>query len=73
MFDEIRNEIHKAAADDQKVAMLHLQVLKNARKLATTDPKEFCRLVSIPETYATEFRKMLSLARLMEQKGLHLA
>lgn len=73
MFDEIRQEIHKAAAEDQKVAMLHFQVLKHARQLATTDPKEFCRMVNVPEAYATEFRKMLSLARLMEQLGVRLS
>ncbi|HET7675032.1 MAG TPA: transcription factor [Gammaproteobacteria bacterium] len=72
MFEEIRNEIHKAAAEDQKVAMLHFQVLKNARQLANTDAKEFCGLVGIPETYATEFRKMLGLFRLMEQLGVRL-
>ena len=73
MFEEIALEIDRAAANSQKVAMLHFQVLRNARQLATTDPKEFCRLVSIPESYATEFSKMLGLARLMNELGVRLA
>lgn len=73
MFEEIDREIHRAVAHQQKVAMLHFQVLKHARQLANTDAKEFCRQVRVPESYAIEFRKMLSLARLMEEQGVRLA
>jgi len=73
MFEKIAQEIRKAAAERQKVAMLHFQVLKHARPLAAINAREFCRLVSISETYATEFRKMLSLSRLMDQQGVRLA
>ena len=52
--------------------MLHLQVLTHARQLATTNAKEFCELVNIHASYATEVRKMLSLARLMEEKGVQI-
>ena len=72
MFEEIARHIQQAAAENQKVAMLHLQVLKNAKALETTDALEFCRLVRIPTSYATEVRKMLSLARLMEEQGVRL-
>ncbi len=72
MFEEIAREIRRAAEDNRKVAMLHFQVLKNARQLATTSPKEFCELVEIHASYATEVRKMLSLARLLEEKGVQI-
>ena len=76
MFEEIARRIHQAAVENHKVAMLHFQVLKNAKALETADAVvravEFCRLVRIPASYATEFRKMLSLARLMEEQGVRL-
>lgn len=72
MFEEIAREIRRAAEDNQKVAMLHFQVLTHARQLATTNAKEFCELVNIHASYATEVRKMLSLARLMGEKGVQI-
>jgi len=50
--------------------MFHLQVLRHAPELGNIDPVEFCRLTKVPESYATEFRKMISLARLLREKGL---
>jgi hypothetical protein len=44
-------------------------VLKNAADLEGINPKGFCREVSVPETYATEFTKMIALARLMKEQG----
>lgn len=73
IFDEIRQEISNAEGKWQKVAMLHFQVLKHARRLAKTSPREFCRLVNLPESYSTEYQKMLSLARLMKEQGVMLA
>ena len=55
------------------MAMFHFQVLKNAAALEGTDPQSFCREIDVPETYQTEFRKMLGLARVMRQKGVRLA
>jgi hypothetical protein len=68
MFDDIASRIHQAAHKSNKIAMFHLQVLTHARELANIDPVEFCHLVGVPESYATEFRKMLKLARLMESE-----
>lgn len=70
MIDEIKAAIHRAEGTNQKVAMLHFQVLKNAEELADIDPKGFCKEVSISEKYATEFRKMIALARLMKEQGV---
>jgi hypothetical protein len=50
-------------------AMFHFQVLKNADDLAGIDPKNFCKEVPVPESYATEFTQMIALARLMKEHG----
>ena len=55
------------------MAMVHLQVLQHADKLGDMEPVEFCRLVNVPMSYATEFRKMFSLARLMEAESVTLS
>jgi hypothetical protein len=72
MFEEIRNAIQEASADNQKVAMFLFQVLKNADKLADVDPEVFCHEMGMTEAYPTEFRKMLALSRLMKQQGVRL-
>ena len=52
--------------------MFHFQVLKNANELVGIDPKGFCKEVSVPESYATEFTQMIALARLMKKHGAKL-
>ena len=73
MIEDIRSAVHAASATDQKIAMFHFQVLKNAVALEGVDPESFCRDIGVPTTYQTEFRKMLSLARVMRQQGVRLA
>lgn len=73
MIEEIKRAIEEAAVSGQKIAMFHFQVLKNADSLETIDSKLFCKQIGVPESYATEFQKMLSLARIMRQQGLHIA
>ena len=70
MIEQIKAAVHGAAATNQKVAMLHFQVLKNADDLEGADPKAFCKEISVSEKYATEFRKMIALARLMKEQGV---
>jgi hypothetical protein len=69
VIEQIKAAIHLAAGRNQKIAMFHFQVLKNADELAGIDPEGFCQEVSMSETYATEFRKMIALARLMKEQG----
>jgi hypothetical protein len=69
VIEQIKAAIHRAAGKKQKIAMFHFQVLKNADELADIDPNGFCKEVSMSETYATEFRKMIALARLMKEQG----
>ncbi len=54
------------------VEVFHLQILKHADELEGVDPEAFCKELSIPAPYATEFRKMLNLARLMKEQGIKL-
>jgi hypothetical protein len=72
VIERIKSAVHRAAAKNQKIAMFHFQVLKNADDLEGMDPKGFCREISVPETYATEFTKMIALARLMKEQGVRL-
>ncbi|MFZ0912792.1 MAG: hypothetical protein WBQ76_07955 [Candidatus Korobacteraceae bacterium] len=72
MIERIKTAVQRAAGKNQKIAMFHFQVLKNADELAGIDPKGFCKEISVPETYATEFTKMIALARLMKELGAKL-
>lgn len=69
MIEQIKAAIHGAIAKKQKLAMFHFQVLKNADDLAEIDRKRFCKEVSVPESWATEFTQMIALARLMKEQG----
>lgn len=69
MIEQIKSAVHHAAGKNQKIAMFHYQVLKNADDLEGIDPKGFCKEISVPATYATEFTKMIALARLMKEQG----
>ncbi len=72
MSEQIKNAVHSAADSNQKIAMFHYQVLKNASSLQGVDPIGFCKEISVPVTYAAEFRKMIALARLMKEQGFGL-
>jgi hypothetical protein len=72
MIAEIKKAVHGAAGAKQKIAMSHLQVLKHAAELEGMNPKAVCKELAVPATYATEFNKMLGLARLMKEQGIRL-
>jgi len=72
MIEEIRRAVHDAVLGKQKIAMFHFQVLKNATALESVEAASFCRQIGVPDTYKTEFTKMLSLARIMRQHGVRL-
>jgi hypothetical protein len=69
MINEIARKVREAANSGHKIAMFHYLVLVNAEKLKSLDAVAFCKDLEVPETYATEFRKMISLARLMKEQG----
>ena len=72
MIEQIKAAVHRAAGNNQKIAMFHYRVLKNADELEGIDPKGFCKAIPVPETYATEFTKTIALARLMKEQGTKL-
>lgn len=72
MIQEIKKAVSDAALEKQKIAMFHFQVLKNASKLEKIDPLSFCREIGVPDTYKTEFQKMLSLAKVMREQGVRI-
>ncbi|HBB94410.1 MAG TPA: hypothetical protein DC054_03390 [Blastocatellia bacterium] len=72
MIDDIKAAVHAAAGSKRKSAMFHLQILMHADELRGVDPVAFCEELAVPVTYATEFRKMLGLARLMKEQGIRL-
>lgn len=69
MITQMAKKIREAERGGQKIAMFHYLVLKNAEKLKGLDAVAFCRDVGVRESYATEFRKMISLAKLMKEQG----
>ena len=72
-IQEIKAAVHSAAGTNQKIAMFHLQVLKNADDLDGISAEGFCSEIGVPLSYRTEFTKMISLARLMREQGLRVA
>jgi hypothetical protein len=72
MLNQIKTAVHVAAGKNQKKAMFQFQVLKNADELEGMDPEVFCKEIAVPSTYQSEFRKMISLARLMKEQGVRL-
>lgn len=44
VIEQIKSAIHNAAGNNEKIAMFHFQVLKNADELAGIDPIGFCWL-----------------------------
>lgn len=69
---EIKNLLDNAANTRNKIAMFHYITLKHAQELINEDPKEFCRIVGMRESYATEFLKMRALSTLMQEQNLSL-
>jgi hypothetical protein len=70
MMEEIKKAVHDAALGKQKMAMFHFQVLRHADKLKDIDATSFCREIGVAPTYTAEFRKMLNLARIMEERDI---
>ena len=71
-ISEIRDAIHDAAHRQEKMAMFHYQVLRNASRLHGIDGEVFCDQVKVPKSYAIEYKKMLNLARMLKSQGVSL-
>lgn len=73
LIQDIKENIKSAIDDKKKIAMFHWQVLKNADFLKTYNPKQFCSDVDVPESYASEFSKMIRLAIIIDEQGYALS
>ena len=73
MYEEIAAQIRQAARNRNKLATFHYLVLINADLLADVNPIDFCRQVGMGDSFATEFRKMIGLAKLMEERGVRIS
>ncbi len=69
IVNTIAEAVREAEHRKQKIALFHYQVLIHAEELRGVDAVEFHKEIKVPTTYATEFRKMISLAELMEEQG----
>jgi hypothetical protein len=69
VIEQIKTAVHQAAAQNQKIAMFDYQILTNAKALEGLKVETFCRDVGVPLSYHIEFRKMMALAKLLEELG----
>ena len=66
----IKNEVAKAALERNKDAVNMYLVVKYAEKLKDIDPRDFAAEIGRKDSYATEFRKGLNLAKVIKERGL---
>ena len=70
LIEHIRNEIAQAAPEKNKDAVNMYLVVKYAEQLRDIDPVDFSLSIGRNESYATEFRKGLKLATIINERGL---
>jgi hypothetical protein len=70
LIEHIKNEVAKAALDKNKDAVNMYLVVKYAGQLKEIDPVDFSLSIGRNESYATEFRKGLKLATIINERGL---
>lgn len=70
LIEHIKNEVAQAALDKNKDAVNMYLVVKYADQLREIDPIDFALSIGRNESYATEFRKGLKLATIINERGL---
>ncbi|ATD07214.1 hypothetical protein SIO17_09220 [Pseudoalteromonas piscicida] len=70
LIEHIKNEVAQAALDKNKDAVNMYLVVKYAEQLREIDPIDFALSIGRNESYATEFRKGLKLATIINERGL---
>ena len=70
LIEHIKNEVAQAALDKNKDAVNMYLVVKYAEQLREIDPIDFSLSIGRNESYATEFRKGLKLASIINERGL---
>jgi len=66
----IREEVAKAALEKNKDAVNMFLVVKYAEQLKDLDPTHVVNAIGRNDSYATEFRKGIKLAEIIEERGL---
>ncbi|MAD15879.1 MAG: hypothetical protein CL579_07340 [Alteromonadaceae bacterium] len=70
LIEHIKSEVAQAALDKNKDAVNMYLVVKYANQLKDLNPIDFALSIGRKESYATEFRKGLKLAVIIEGRGL---
>lgn len=70
LLSHIKQEVALAAATKNKDAVNMYLVVKYADQLRDIDPIDFAEAIGRRESYATEFRKGLKLAKVISERGL---
>lgn len=70
LLEHIKNEVAKASITKSKDAVNMYLVIKHADQLKDIDPIEFALSIGRNESYATEFRKGLKVAQVINERGL---
>ena len=70
LLQYIKNEVTKAEIARNKDAVNMYLVIKYYDQLKDIDPIEFADAIGRKESYATEFRKGLNLAKVINDRGL---
>lgn len=66
----IKGEVAKAALEKNKDAVNMFLVVKYAEQLKDLDPIVFVNTIGRNDSYTTEFRKGLKLAKVIAERGL---
>lgn len=66
----IRDELKKAALTRQTDAVNTYLVIKHAEQLSTMDVVDVVSAIGRRDSYATEFRKAIKVAKVIKQRGL---
>jgi len=69
LLSYIKREVEEAAISKKKDAVNMFLVVKYADQLKDIDPIEFASAIGRKESYATEFRKGLNLAKVIAERG----
>ena len=70
LLSHIKQEVLLAASTRNKDAVNMYLVIKYADKLRDINPIDFAEAIGRKESYATEFRKGLNLAKVIADRGL---
>lgn len=69
-YEKARKRIERAAKHKERCAMFHMLLLLNAKELwGLDDAREVCRAMGMSPSYASDYRKIMALADMLERNG----